>query len=193
MYDVVIAHPAEAHRSARVVFSDPPGTFRNLVWRGAWLELVTAGFYRFWLATDMRRHLWSRTSIEGDGFEYTGTAKELLLGFLFALAILVPIYLVYFLLGVEAERYRAFASAPLGLLLYAFWQFAIFRSAPIPAFAHDLARRSLLDEWFWLALFAARLFVGTVGACHPRYRAAVARGRAGTLQDAPHTLWRPIG
>ncbi len=34
--------------------------------RGAALELVTLGFYRFWLATDMRRHLWSNTTVEGD-------------------------------------------------------------------------------------------------------------------------------
>jgi uncharacterized membrane protein YjgN (DUF898 family) len=60
--------------------------------------------------------------------EYLGTGKELLFGFLFAVAILAPIYLVYFLIGVEAERARAFASAPLGLFLVAFGQFAIFRA-----------------------------------------------------------------
>jgi len=34
----------------------------------------------------------------------TGRGKELLIGFLFAMAILVPIYLAYFLISVEAER-----------------------------------------------------------------------------------------
>src|SRR5262249_37148133 len=72
--------------------------------------------------------LWSSTSIEGHAFEYTGTAKELLIGFLFALAILVPVYLVYFLIGIEAERAKAFASIPLILFFYAFGQFAIFRA-----------------------------------------------------------------
>ena len=71
--------------------------------RGALLELLTLGFYRFWLATDMRRHLWSHTSVGGDAPEYTGTAKELLIGFLFALAILAPVYLAYFFIGLEAE------------------------------------------------------------------------------------------
>ena len=78
----------------RVGFFDRRPDFRRLVFRGALLEFVTVGFYRFWLATDMRRHLWSHTSVEGDAAEYTGTAKELFLGFLFALAILAPIYLV---------------------------------------------------------------------------------------------------
>jgi uncharacterized membrane protein YjgN (DUF898 family) len=115
-------------RSARVAFLGTQAPFRRLVVRGSILELFTAGFYRFWLATDMRRYLWSHTALEGDAPEYTGNAKELLIGFLFALAILVPIYLVYFLIGIEAERIKAFASIPLLLFFYAFGQFAIFRA-----------------------------------------------------------------
>src|SRR5215510_5137417 len=87
-------------------FTGERKAFRHLVTRGAALELVTAGFYRFWLATDMRRHLWSHTMIDGDAAEYTGRGKELLIGFLVALAILVPIYLGYFLIGLEAERFK---------------------------------------------------------------------------------------
>jgi hypothetical protein len=34
------------------------------------------GFYRFWLATDIRRHLWSHTSVNGDAPEYTGTRRS---------------------------------------------------------------------------------------------------------------------
>ena len=88
-----------------IVFTGERPEFRKLVTRGAWLELLTLGFYRFWLATDMRRHLWSHTSVDGDAAEYTGTTKELFLGFLFALAILAPIYLLYFLVALEAERW----------------------------------------------------------------------------------------
>ena len=112
----------------RVDFADARPAFRRMVLRGAMLELVTAGFYRFWLATDMRRHLWSHTSVDGDAPEYVGTAKELLIGFLFALAILLPAYLGYLLLGLEAEIYQAYASMPLGLLYYVFMQFAIYRA-----------------------------------------------------------------
>jgi uncharacterized membrane protein YjgN (DUF898 family) len=60
----------------RLAFTDERGGFFRLVRRGALLELITAGFYRFWLATDIRRSLWSSTSIEGHALEYTGTAKE---------------------------------------------------------------------------------------------------------------------
>jgi uncharacterized membrane protein YjgN (DUF898 family) len=115
-------------RSERIVFTNERRDFFRLVRRGALLELITAGFYRFWLATDVRRSLWSGTSIDDHPLEYTGTARELLIGFLFALAILVPVYLVYFLIGIEAERAKAFASIPLILFFYAFSQVAIFRA-----------------------------------------------------------------
>src|SRR3984957_12879076 len=111
-----------------VGFSGDRSEFRRLVMRGALLELVTVGFYRFWLATDIRRHLWSHTTVDDDAFEYTGRAKELLIGFLFALAILVPVYLAYFLIGLEAERLKAFASFPLIAFFYLFGQFAIYRA-----------------------------------------------------------------
>jgi uncharacterized membrane protein YjgN (DUF898 family) len=111
-----------------VAFTGDRGEFRRLVTRGAGLELITVGFYRFWLATDIRRHLWSNTVIDGDAAEYTGRARELLIGFLFALAILVPIYLAYFLVGLEVERFKAFASVPLFLFFYLFGQFAIYRA-----------------------------------------------------------------
>src|SRR6202165_962132 len=123
--------------SMLVSFSGDRGEFFGLVTRGAGLELITVGFYRFWLATDIRRHLWSNTHIDGDVAEYTGRGRELLIGFLIALAILVPIYLAYFLVGLEAERYKAFASIPLFLFFYLFGQFAFY-----PARGFSLTRKN---------------------------------------------------
>lgn len=125
--DNATAAPVAGEKDA-VAFTGDDGVFRGLVTKGAFLELLTAGFYRFWLATNIRRHLWSHTIIGGDALEYLGTGRELLFGFLFALAILAPIYLIYFLIGLEAERYQAFASLPLGLFFVAFGEFAIYRS-----------------------------------------------------------------
>jgi uncharacterized membrane protein YjgN (DUF898 family) len=72
--------------------------FWFLLARGAVLLMFTLGLYRFWLTTDIRRYLWSNTQIGDETFEYTGTARELLLGFLIAIAILVPLYAAFFLL-----------------------------------------------------------------------------------------------
>lgn len=119
-------HPAET--SAPVAFTGERRSFFNLVARGAGLELITVGFYRFWLTTDMRRHLWSRTVVDGDSAEYTGRGKELLIGFLIATAIFIPLYLGYFIIGLAAEELQVFASIPLVVLLYVFTQFAIYRA-----------------------------------------------------------------
>jgi uncharacterized membrane protein YjgN (DUF898 family) len=118
--------PAPTH--VKVAFTGERRSFFSLVARGAGLEMITAGFYRFWLTTDIRRHLWSHTVVDSDGAEYTGRGKELLIGFLVAMAILLPIYLAYFILGLEAERLQAFASIPLVAFLYVFTQFAIYRA-----------------------------------------------------------------
>ena len=166
--------------SAPVSFSGDRGAFFRLVTRGAALELVTVGFYRFWLATDTRRYLWSNTVIDGDAAEYTGRAKELLLGFLFALAILVPIYLAYFLVSVEAERFKGFASFPLLLAFYAFGQFAIYRAR-----RYRLTRTVWRGVRFWMdgsgwayawrAMLWGALVVLTLGLALPWREAALER------------------
>ncbi len=142
----------------RVQFTGKRADFRRMVTRGGLLELVTLGFYRFWLTTDMRRHLWSHTVVEGDSFEYTGRAKELLIGFLIALAILIPIYLIYFLIGLEAERAQAFASVPLVLFMYLFGQFAIYRAR-----RYRLSRSIWRGVRFWMTgsgwTYALRAFL----------------------------------
>jgi uncharacterized membrane protein YjgN (DUF898 family) len=121
--------PAPAPTPAtKVAFTGDRMGFLKLVSRGAGLEMVTAGFYRFWLTTDMRRHLWAHTVVDGDGAEYTGRGKELLIGFLVAMAILTPVYVAYFILGLEAEHLQAFASIPLVAFFYVFTQFAIYRA-----------------------------------------------------------------
>ena len=163
-----------------VAFSGDRSEFFHLVKRGAGLELITLGFYRFWLATDMRRHLWSNTHVDGDAAEYTGRARELLIGFLVALAILVPVYLAYFVVGLEAERAQAFASFPLFAFFYLFGQFAIFRAR-----RYRLTRTVWRGVRFWMSgsgwAYAARaalwgvLMLLTLGLALPWRVAALER------------------
>jgi len=49
------------------------------------LSLVTLGIYYFWGKAKVRNYLMSHIELEGDCFEYHGTGKELLMGFLKAL------------------------------------------------------------------------------------------------------------
>ena len=110
--------------------------------------------------------------VDGHAPEYTGTAKELLIGFLFALAILVPVYLLYFLIGIEAERAKALASIPLVLFFYAFGQFAIFRARRYRA-THTVWRGARLwmsgSGWAysWRACLWSLLVLLTLGLALP--------------------------
>jgi uncharacterized membrane protein YjgN (DUF898 family) len=111
-----------------ITFMGTPGAFTSLLLQGSVLQIATAGFYRFWLITDIRRHLWSNTRIGDESLEYSGTARELLVGFVIALAILAPLYLAYFLLGIAAEQLQAFASLPLFIILWVFGHYASFQA-----------------------------------------------------------------
>ena len=118
----------EQTATTRAAFSGTASKFFSIVWRGGLLQIPTFGFYRFWLITDARRYLWSNTRFGDEGLEYTGQARQILIGFLIAVGLLLPIYLAYFLLGLEAERAQAFASLPLALIFYVLYQYASYRA-----------------------------------------------------------------
>ncbi len=120
--------PLSAPQPSRMSFSGGRGEFLKMLIKGSLLQIPTFGFYRFWLNTKIRRHLWANTQVEGESFEYTGTAKELLIGFLIALAVLSPIYLVYFILAFMLEEQVAFASIPLVLVMYVLAHFGSYRA-----------------------------------------------------------------
>jgi uncharacterized membrane protein YjgN (DUF898 family) len=121
------SHIRLSERTA-VTFAGAPGAFAGLLVQGSVLQIATAGFYRFWLITDIRRHLWGNTRVGRETLEYTGTGRELLIGYMIALAVLAPIYATYFVLGIAAEKLQAFASVPLSLIVYAFGHYAAFRA-----------------------------------------------------------------
>jgi uncharacterized membrane protein YjgN (DUF898 family) len=109
-------------------FLGPEPAFWRLLIRGALLLLVTLGIYRFWLATDVRRYLWNHTEIAGDMLEYVGTARELLIGFLIAIAFLVPIYAVFYLGAFAKGLLGQFASVLAFAGLALLGQFAVYRA-----------------------------------------------------------------
>jgi uncharacterized membrane protein YjgN (DUF898 family) len=113
---------------ASVRFTGTPRAFRKLMVRGALLQIVSVGIYRFWLTTDARRFLWVNTEIGGDSLEYTGTAMELFLGFLMAIALLVPIYVLLFLGTLELGVVSRLSSSAAFLVLAVFGQYAYYRA-----------------------------------------------------------------
>lgn len=85
----VLAETTPSLDAERLVAVEAP--LANQVVRGMLLTILTLGIYRFWYRTNLRRYYWGNTRLLGDAFEYTGTGKELFIGFLIALAIIVPL------------------------------------------------------------------------------------------------------
>src|SRR5690348_2545284 len=114
--------------SSTTRFTGDGRAYWRILLRGAALLMVTLGIYRFWLATDVRRFLWSNTEIAGESLEYTGTPYELLIGFLIALALLVPLYVALSLAALSAGPVGQLASVLSFPVLFFLGQFAVFRA-----------------------------------------------------------------
>ncbi|KMO39322.1 hypothetical protein VQ03_15875 [Methylobacterium tarhaniae] len=121
------ATPGPTQQGAPVTFDTRLDGLTWLALKGFLLSFVTFGIYRFWYMTDLRRFFWSRTAIDGSPAEYTGTGKELFLGFLVALAILVPIYLGLFAVSLAFPALAPFSVAISFVTLFVLGQYAIYR------------------------------------------------------------------
>ena len=122
----VFSNPVAAAGTVRFLGNE--GAYWRLRIKGAALVVVTLGIYRFWLATDVRRFLWSNTEISGDTLEYNGLATELLIGFLFAVAILVPLYMVFALAALELDLVAITPTLIGFLLLVLLGEYALYRA-----------------------------------------------------------------
>ncbi len=106
------------------------------------LSVLTAGLYRFWMKTRLRRYLWSSIRIGGVPLEYTGNPWEKLLGFLFAVVVLafyigvVNLLLMFFSFSLFQTNAIAYALSFIGVL-------------PLLFFARYRARRYVLARTRW--------------------------------------------
>ena len=83
------------------------------------LTIVTLGIYRFWATARERRYLWSRTEVIGDRLEWSGTGKEMFIGFLIVIAVLIPFFLfIQFLFPALVARGKMEAAAGIFTLFY---------------------------------------------------------------------------
>ena len=111
-----------------VRFRGESRSFWRLLTHGAVLLMLTLGIYRFWLTTDIRRFLWSNTELADESFEYGGTAGELLLGFLIAIAILAPLNAAFFLLTFSSGSIGQLLGLLAPLLLILLGHYAVYRA-----------------------------------------------------------------
>jgi uncharacterized membrane protein YjgN (DUF898 family) len=112
----------------RLGFAGRIGDYWRLMLRGATLQAITLGIYRFWLYTDMRRFLWASIRVAGDTPEYAGTAAELLIGFLIAIGVLVPVYALFFLGSLEFGLVSDLSGVAAFVVLAGLGQYAAYRA-----------------------------------------------------------------
>ena len=106
------------------------GTRAELFWRlvGGYLLMVpTLGLYRFWVTTMKRQFYWHHTSIDGDALEYTGTPVQLLIGFLIALAVFLPLYIAFFYLSTQVGTVVVVGYGVVAALFWFLFGYASYR------------------------------------------------------------------
>lgn len=134
--------PARADSEGRVVFDARKSGLIPLAIKGYLLTLVTLGIYRFWYITDLRRFFWGHTLVHGSPLEYVGRGLEIFLGFLIALAIIVPLNAVVIGVSIGLNPTLApFATAAVSLIFGFLFLFAYYR-----------ARRYRLNRTLWRGL-----------------------------------------
>ena len=118
---------AEA-RVGRVEFTGSRHELLGIILRGYLLMIPTIGLYRFWQANWKRRFYWQNTVIDGEPLEYTGSATQLLLGFFFALAFFLPIYVAFFVLSMQDVDYVLIGYAAIAAFVWFLAGYAIYRA-----------------------------------------------------------------
>lgn len=119
---------AETEQPALVIFTGTRKELGGLLLRGYALLIPTIGLYRFWLTTWKRRFYWSHTAIDGDALEYTGHAIQLLMGFLMALAIFIPLYGLFFFLSTQSAEAAVAGYGGVAVMLWFLVGYAIYRA-----------------------------------------------------------------
>jgi len=140
--DAYTSAPA-AERDRAIRFTGSWREYLPIAATNVLLIICTLGVYRFWAAARQRRYLWSRTEFIDDTLEWTGTGKEMFLGFLIVIAVLAPFFL-FFQFLFPALIARGKADAAFGVIF-------LFEIALIylGGFARFRALRYRLSRTYW--------------------------------------------
>lgn len=118
----------ELERPVPVVFTGTRRELAGILLRGYALMLPTIGMYRFWVTNWKRRFYWSHTEIDGDPIEYTGHALQLLIGFMLALIVFVPIYALFFYLSTQNGDVTLIGYGVVAVVLWFLTGYAVYRA-----------------------------------------------------------------
>jgi uncharacterized membrane protein YjgN (DUF898 family) len=107
--------------SLRLSWAHPPGMVA-LSFKNFFLRIITLGIYHFWGKTEVRRRIWSGIRLNGEPMQYTGTGKEMLLGFLFIMGVIfIPVLVLSLLVTATFGPNSPALPAMQGILYVAFF------------------------------------------------------------------------
>lgn len=79
-------------KANRIGYKGQTGSVYKIWLLNIFLTVITLGIYSFWGKTRLRRYITGCFNLGGDHFEYTGTGKELFVGFLKVLPVVIALY-----------------------------------------------------------------------------------------------------
>jgi len=112
------AQPAAPLEPTRFVYDGRLSELYIIFLKNVLLSIITLGIYRFWGKVNVRRYLWSRTSLLGDRFEYTGTGGELFVSFLIVMVFFAVVFGTIFGIAFAAGPAGAVISSVLIIVMY---------------------------------------------------------------------------
>lgn len=188
-------------------FSGKLGSYIGLALGNLALTIVTLGIYRFWAKTRVRRHLWERTTFQGEPLEYRGRGIEKFIGALIVLAVLiVPLFVISLLV----TMLTAGGQPLLGVALYIPLYFGLLYLFGVGVYR---SRRYLLSRtawrgirggmvaggwrYGWRFLKLTLLQVVTLGFARPfvstqLWNALMDDTRFGSAEGAADAKWQPL-
>lgn len=177
-----IAAEAEAENRPFAFVTARTGDALRLAAVNALLTLATLGVYRFWARSRYRRFLWRETRVLDEPFEYTGRGMHLFLGFLIAVAIVVPVTTGLNLAAtLDADRQGLYGFVS-GALLFFLLEVGLYRARRY-RLGHTLWRGIRFDQSRSGVLYAIIAIGGSVvvgltaGLANPWLETALQRER----------------
>ncbi len=136
----------------KLEYTGEGGEFFKLNLVNILLTLATFGIYSFWAKAKVRHFHWGNTYFMDEPLEYHATGKELFIGFLKGMVVLLPVVLILYVL-LEAME--------LGMLMPTVFFFLYLLAMPFIIYSN---RKFLLARTSWRNV---RLrFNGTLGECY---------------------------
>jgi uncharacterized membrane protein YjgN (DUF898 family) len=167
--DAVASAPA-AEQARAIRFTGSWREYLPIAATNALLIVCTLGIYRFWATARQRRYLWSRTQFIDDQLEWTGTGKEMFLGFLIVIAVLAPFFLFFqFVFPALAARGKVDAAFGIFTLFYialiylgGFARFRALRYRLSRTWWHGIRGGSNNPGWNYAGEYLGRIFLAAI-------------------------------